>query len=239
MSSAFLQGLFASLGGVEFIWLLVSGLAVLVLAAESAALLTLWRRPSRLWKLGLVSLGAASLMFWVMSLPLIPFRTAGLYVSNTIQSVNVYYFHVQAFCVSVCSTAVPTQRDAPVVVALSLLTIVGLTSACVVWAFKLKAREPRPPLGTVWLALVRLLVAFIGTLVCAFGVAMVVTGVLLIIDYWVNFRLYLANPEDFSGFYYYFGLLGVIDGAIVALVGALVLWLSGLRRRATMSTQST
>lgn len=238
MSIASPQGLFASLGGVKFIWLLVSGVAVLVLAAESAALLTLWRRPSRLRKLGLVSLGAASLMFWAMSLPLFGFRTAGLYVFNSIQIVNVYYFHVQAVCGGDCSTA-PSQRSAFVVIALSLLTVIGITSACVVWAFKLKARDPRPPLGPVWLALVRLLVAFIGALVCAFGGALLVSGVLLIIDYWVNFRLYNAADSETTGFNLVFGRLGVIAGAVAAGVGALVLWLAGFRRRATMSTSST
>ncbi len=241
MSATLPQGLFAALGGAKFIWFVVSGACVLALVAQSAALLTLWRRPSRLRKLGLVSLGAASQMAWVMSLPVISVPPAGSYAYNTVRIVNVCYFDIHEPYISNCSASasVAGHRSAALVIALSLLAIVGLTSACVVWAFKLKAREPRPPLGTVWLALVRLLSAFIGALVFAFGAALVVIGVLVIIDYWVNSRLYEAVDAELVGISFFVGRLGVIAGAIAAGVGALVLWLAGLRSRATMSTQST
>lgn len=237
MSVALPQGVFASLGGVEFIWFVVIGASVLILAAQSAALLTLWRRPSRVQTLGLVSLGAARLMVCVMFLPFISSPPTAIYASDTMRIVNECYF---APNFNDCSASAATQRSAALVIALALLAVVGLTSACVVWAFKLMAREPRPPLGTVWLALVRLLVAFIGALASAFGVALLVTGVLNTIDYWVNVRLYHANSyEHLEVFALLFGLLEVIAGGIVALVGALALWLAGLRRRATMSTSST
>ncbi len=139
--------------------------------------------------------------------------------------------------VGYCSSSAAEQPSMVVGFALSLLAVVGITFACVALALKLKGREPHPPLGNVWLALVRLVLASIGALVSAIGITLLGTGLFVLITAWLY---YSSHPDlGFAGITYFIGFTGSIAGAVATSVGALVLWLAGLRRRATMSTQST
>lgn len=211
MSAAFLEWLTTPL----FIWYVVQIVCIITLMVEAVILLTLWRRPSRSWWLGLVSIPTASAVVWL-----------ALFGSTSfdLQIINECYCRQSCYAYST-HPELPPIAVAKVV--LQLMLAIACVCGCVVLARRFRARDQRPPLSSALFTIARVALMAVGVVASTVGLFLAVVGLLSLYHYY----FYFDPSNDFESVGLAVGNIATIAGAVGVGVGALVLWLTGRRSR--------
>lgn len=205
------------------LWLAVAAMCAVLLSLEGVTLLTLWRRPSRPWRLGLATLAGGAL--------------AGGLAGRILEAYH-QLSHISACYSRGCEGFFPLVTQA-VTVALILgsllaaFTIVSVVAALILSAWEGASRQGAS--GSQRLNSGQVITLLMFTLIIDTGAYLTIEGV----AGWMQ-TAYLLNPQaagDALGLIpFYNAVFETIGGAVVLGMGVWLLW--RLLRRDTPQPQS-
>jgi len=193
------------------LWLAATAICAVILTLEGMTFITLWRRPSRPWRLGLATLALGALAAALAG------RILGAY--HDLANISVCY-------TDGCQQWFPWVTNAVAVSAVLGGLLIAVTCASVVAAIALSATESASrsaPLRGAWNWIDRLFNLTLFVLIADAGMHWAVDGAVA----WAQFA-YLLNPEaagDGLGVLpFEFAVVETIIGVIALVLGACLLW---------------
>ncbi|HEX8996810.1 MAG TPA: hypothetical protein VF812_12340 [Ktedonobacterales bacterium] len=199
------------------LWLAASAVCATLLTIEGVTLLTLWRRPSRPWRLGQLTL-LASVLGWMLT-----GHTLGAY--HDLAPIGVCY-------VAGCVDFFPLVTHA-VEAALTLgILLACVTAASLVAALTLSATDGvivgARRMESASARISRLLQVACGAIAFDAGSYVAVEGVRLL--YWAISNQWSPADDLGPAMAYGDGVFSVVGGALALGLGALLLWRAAWRR---------
>jgi hypothetical protein len=193
------------------LWLAATAVCAVILTLEGMTFVTLWRRPSRPWRLGLVTLALAALAVALAG------RILGTY--HDLANISICY-------TDGCEQLFPWVTNAVTVSAILGGPLIEVTCASVVAAIVVSAAESASRAGPIrgaWNRIERLVNLSLFVLITDAGVHWAVDGATA----WAQ-TAYLLNPgaagDGLGLLPFEFALAETVGGLIVLGLGASLLW---------------